>query len=210
MEKTATAIVRDRGSRFLGFALPVSSKSEFEEHLTQFRKEHPKANHHCYAYRLGTSGSEYRANDDGEPSGTAGKPILGQIDSFQVTNILIIVVRYFGGTKLGTSGLIQAYRETARLTLENADIVKKEVRSYYRISFGYEKMGPIMSYIKKSGAQIEDQSFEEEPWVEFSFPIKSAEKSNHDLGARISGVIPEIFDPEEHQDGWSIQFLESQ
>ncbi|HPG12861.1 MAG TPA: YigZ family protein [Chitinophagaceae bacterium] len=113
IEKSTTAEYKDRGSKFLAYAWPINDKDSFKEHLAAVKKEQPKASHHCFAYRIGTDGNNYRVSDDGEPSGTAGRPILGQIDSKELTNVLIIVVRYFGGTLLGVPGLIQAYKSAA-------------------------------------------------------------------------------------------------
>jgi uncharacterized YigZ family protein len=122
---TSLGEFKEKGSKFLAYAYFVSNESDIKEKLDLLKKEHFKATHHCYAYRLGTDGKNYRANDDGEPSGTAGRPILGQIDSFGLTNLLIVVVRYYGGTKLGTSGLINAYRESAKEALSNAEKIEK-------------------------------------------------------------------------------------
>jgi uncharacterized YigZ family protein len=119
----ATALFKDRGSKFFGFAYPVTSKDEVKQRVQALKKEHPKAVHHCFAYRIGFDGNELRANDDGEPSGTAGRPILGQIDSKGLTNVLIVVVRYFGGTLLGKPGLINAYKTTAADTLAGGTFV---------------------------------------------------------------------------------------
>src|SRR6478609_119456 len=123
----STAEFKDRGSRFIAFTYPINNTEDFKLHRAQLKKEHPKANHHCFAYRLGTEGVNYRVSDDGEPSGSAGRPILGQIDSHQLTNILIIVARYFGGTLLGVPGLINAYKTTAGLTIRQTGIIQKPV-----------------------------------------------------------------------------------
>src|SRR5688572_6236821 len=137
IEKSSTAELKDRGSRFIAFAIPISNVNDFKEKLAGIKKEHPKATHHCFAYRLGPDRSVYRINDDGEPSGTAGKPILGQIDSKQLTNVLIVVVRYFGGTLLGTTGLINAYKNAAALALQVTPLVQKPVLVNYRLQFDY-------------------------------------------------------------------------
>jgi len=118
---------KDRGSKFIAYAYPVYTEKDWQKHLEEVKKLHFKARHHCYAYRLGLDGNQFRANDDGEPSGTAGRPILGQIDSFGLTNVFVVVVRYFGGTKLGTSGLINAYRESTATAFRNAQIIEKTV-----------------------------------------------------------------------------------
>ncbi len=133
----------------MAYAYFVSDEIEIKEKLDLLKKEHFKATHHCYAYRLGTDGKQYRANDDGEPSGTAGRPILGQIDSFGLTHVLIVVVRYYGGTKLGTSGLINAYREAAKLALENSIKIEKIIESQIDFSVPYLKMNEVMQFLKQ-------------------------------------------------------------
>ena len=123
----------DRGSKFIAYAFPIKSEEEIKEYLEEIKKEHWKARHHCYAWRLGIDGNTYRANDDGEPSGTAGKPILGQLDSFEITDTLVVVVRYFGGTKLGVGGLINAYKSAAIDALQQVEIISKTIDNYYKI-----------------------------------------------------------------------------
>lgn len=167
---------KDKGSKFIAYAYPIQSEEEVGTYLKQLKKEHLKARHHCYAYRLGVDKNNFRANDDGEPSGTAGKPILGQIDSFQVTNVLIVVVRYFGGTKLGTSGLINAYKTSAALALQSASILKKEICDVYKLAFDYAIMGDVMRVVKKVGLTISHQSFETHPYLEVQ--IKKSEVAN--------------------------------
>jgi uncharacterized YigZ family protein len=154
---------KDRGSKFLSFAYPVINQEDIQERLVELRKLHPKARHHCYAWRLGYDAQLYRANDDGEPSGTAGRPILGQIDRHSLTNILIVVIRYFGGTLLGTSGLIHAYRESTADSLANADIIEKIRHDMLKIEFDYAVMSPVMEVIKSFNAELLDQKFELRP-----------------------------------------------
>lgn len=125
IERFSTAEFKDRGSRFIAFAFAINNKEDFKTFHAQLKKEHPKANHHCFAYRLGIDGTNFRVSDDGEPSGSAGRPILGQIDSKQLTNVLIIVVRYFGGTLLGVPGLINAYKTSAALALQQTTVIQK-------------------------------------------------------------------------------------
>src|SRR6185295_8222530 len=137
IEKSSTAEFKDRGSRFIAFAFPIANVNEFKEKLCDVKKQHPKATHHCFAYRLGADRITYRVSDDGEPSGTAGRPILGQIDSNQLTDVLIIVVRYFGGTLLGVGGLINAYKTAASFALQAGQVVKKPVFIRYRLDFDY-------------------------------------------------------------------------
>lgn len=149
IETGATAEFRDRGSQFLGIAMPLSSIQEFKEQLALIKKEHPKATHHCFAYRIGLDGLQFRASDDGEPSGSAGRPILGQIDSRQLTDVLVVVVRYFGGTLLGVPGLINAYKSTAALALQVSRQVQKPVLVPYQLAFDYTQMNEVMKIVKQ-------------------------------------------------------------
>jgi len=152
---------RDKGSKFIAYAKPVFSMEAVSAFLDEVKSEHPKATHHCYAYRLGTDKElNYRSNDDGEPSGTAGKPILGQIDSKGLSNVMVIVVRYFGGTKLGVSGLIGAYKTSARMVLTESLIVEKEVEITFEIQFAYLNMNEVMSLVKRYPLKILYQSFD--------------------------------------------------
>ncbi len=164
------ALYRDRASKFLAFAYPFTRVEELEGYLEPLRKAHPKANHHCYAYRLGQDKNNYRANDDGEPNGTAGRPILGQIDSFGLTNVLIVVVRYFGGTLLGTSGLIEAYKESSKLALSEATIIEKTVCEHYEITFDYALMPDVMNAIKKLNLETPRKEFTDKGLVEVEIP----------------------------------------
>jgi uncharacterized YigZ family protein len=141
-------LYKEKGSKFIGYAFPVSSEEEIKEHIARLKKDFYDARHHCYAYILGADKLNFRANDDGEPSSTAGKPILGQILSNDLTNILIVVIRYFGGTKLGASGLINAYKTAAADTINNAEIIEKTVNDIYDIHFDYLVMNDIMKIIK--------------------------------------------------------------
>ncbi len=157
IEQPATAEFRDRGSKFIGYAFPVNDINEFKEKLAAVKKDHPKATHHCFAYRIGLDGSTFRVSDDGEPSGSAGRPILGQIDSKQSTNVLIIVVRYFGGTLLGVPGLINAYKTTAALVLQVTPLVQKPVLVPYRLQFDYTQMNDVMMISKQFDCQVMKQ-----------------------------------------------------
>jgi uncharacterized YigZ family protein len=156
----STGIYREKGSRFLAFAIPVSSQEEVKTNLERFRKEYHDARHHCYSYMIGYDKSIWRSNDDGEPSGTAGKPILGQINSNDLSNILIVVVRYFGGTLLGVGGLIKAYRSAAADSISRAEIIECTVREYYRINFPYSAMNDVMKIIKDEDLAQSEQKFE--------------------------------------------------
>lgn len=149
IEKTSVAEFKDRGSRFIAYAYPLKDVNDFKEKLATLKKEHPKAVHHCFAYRLGLDGNNYRVSDDGEPSGTAGKPILGQMDSRQLTNVLIVVVRYFGGTLLGVPGLINAYKSAAALALQVTPVVARPVLINYRVQFDYTQMNEVMKVVKQ-------------------------------------------------------------
>ena len=153
---------KEKGSKFLAYAYFVSNEIEIKEKLDLLKKEHFKATHHCYAYRLGTDGKNYRANDDGEPSGTAGRPILGQIDSFGLTNLLIVVVRYYGGTKLGTSGLINAYRESAKEALSNAEKIEKIIESQLECSLAYIRMNDFMLFLKQHEIGVQSTEYKDD------------------------------------------------
>lgn len=160
IEKESFAEFKDRGSRFLAFAYPVSSLEACKQLLQQSRKAHPKAAHHCFAWRLGFDGNQFRQSDDGEPSGTAGKPILGQLDSKQLTNVMIIVVRYFGGTLLGVPGLIQAYRSAAAMSLQLVPIVQKPVEIAYELQFDYTQVNEVMNIIKQFNCTVVSQEMQ--------------------------------------------------
>ena len=153
-------LYKEKGSKFIAFAVPVSNVEQIKTILEEKRKEHHDARHVCYAYILGVDKADYRSNDDGEPSGTAGRPILGSILSAGVTNVLIAVVRYFGGTKLGTSGLINAYKVASADALENAEIVEKTVDEEIHISFDYLVMNDVMKIIKDVAPQVLSQQFD--------------------------------------------------
>jgi uncharacterized YigZ family protein len=154
IEKPVIAEFKDRGSRFIVYAYPIQTIDEFKIHLTALKKEHPKAVHHCFAYRIGIDGNNFRVSDDGEPSGTAGRPILGQVDSKELTNTLIIVVRYFGGTLLGVPGLINAYKTSALLVLQNAVLIRKTVTKSLRLQFDYVQLNDMMQLFRKHECEI--------------------------------------------------------
>ena len=154
IETTAIAEFKDRGSKFLAYSFPLKNAGDFKKHLQDLKQEHPKAVHHCFAYRIGTDGNNFRQSDDGEPSGTAGKPILGQIDSKELTDILIVVVRYFGGTLLGVPGLINAYKTASSLVLQCTAIVQKAVEVDYELQFNYTEMNDVMQIIKHFNCSI--------------------------------------------------------
>ncbi|MBR4213542.1 MAG: YigZ family protein [Bacteroidales bacterium] len=158
----STGSYRDNGSKFLAFAYPVESEEEIREKLAALRKEYFDARHHCYAWRLGLKGEPWRANDDGEPSSTAGRPILGQILSAELSDILVVVVRYFGGIKLGVPGLIKAYKTATAEALAAATVVEKTACVTFRVRFGYLQMNDLMKVIKDLDLKILSQHFENE------------------------------------------------
>jgi uncharacterized YigZ family protein len=170
IELSAVAEFKDRGSRFLAYAYPIASVDDFKKLMKSLKEEHPKANHHCFAYRLGLDGNNFRASDAGEPSGTAGKPILGQIDSKGLTNVLIVVVRYFGGTMLGVPGLINAYKTTASLSLQTTPIVQKAVEVNYRFQFNYTQMNDVMTIVKFYNCTIHKQESQLFSMIELGIP----------------------------------------
>ena len=154
IERPSTAEFKDRGSKFIAFAFPIETADDFKRELQALKKEHPKAVHHCFAYRIGTDGNNFRSSDDGEPSGTAGKPILGQIDSKGFTNVAIIVVRYWGGTMLGVPGLINAYKTAAALALQVTPVVERQIEINYSIEFDYTMVNEVMMIIKQFNCNI--------------------------------------------------------
>ena len=157
IEKSSIAEYKDRGSKFLAYADPILNTTEFKRNLNNLKKEHSKAVHHCFAHRLGFTGNEFRASDDGEPSGTAGKPILGQIDSKKLTNVGIIVVRYFGGSLLGVPGLINAYKTAASLVLQTIPIVQKPILVAYSLQFDYNSTNQVMQILKHTNCIVNTQ-----------------------------------------------------
>ncbi|MGZ3939794.1 MAG: IMPACT family protein [Flavisolibacter sp.] len=154
IEKPSIAEFKDRGSKFLAYAFPIQSANDFKKRLKELKEEHPKAAHHCFAYRLDFDGNNFRSGDDGEPSGSAGKPILGQIDSKGLTNTAIVVVRYFGGTLLGVPGLINAYKTSASLALQLTAIIQKPVLLTYELHFDYTLMNDVMIVVRRFGLVV--------------------------------------------------------
>jgi uncharacterized YigZ family protein len=155
------ALFKEKGSKFLSYAFSVSSEEEIKSELEKLRKQYYDATHHCYAYMLGAEGKNFRANDDGEPAHSAGTPILNQIRSSGLSDVLVVVVRYYGGTKLGVSGLISAYKTAAILCLENAEKTEKIIKNTSELRFGFELMNPVMRVIKEFDADILSQDFED-------------------------------------------------
>lgn len=158
IEKPAIAEFKDRGSKFLAYSYPVESVDACKKIIAGLKKEHPKAVHFCVAYRIGVEGNIYRASDDGEPAGSAGRPILGQIDSKELTNIMVVVVRYFGGTLLGVPGLINAYKTATTLALQLAPIVQKPIEIKYELNFYYHQMNEVMMIIKQYNCSVAEQA----------------------------------------------------
>lgn len=177
IKDTSTAEFKDRGSRFIAFAYPVNTIDDFKNYRAQLKKEHPKASHHCFAYRLGADGTNFRVSDDGEPSGSAGRPILGQIDGNQLTNLLVIVVRYFGGTLLGVPGLINAYKTSAALALQQNTIVQKPVLLNYRLQFDYMLMNDVMKLVKQYDCVILKQELQLFCLLEIGVPKNRSEEA---------------------------------
>ncbi len=168
-------LFKEKNSKFFGYAFPVKSEEEIKEILDQLKKEHFSARHWCYAYQIGTEKIQYRANDDGEPNNSAGMPIYGQIQSFEVTNTLIVVVRYFGGVKLGVGGLISAYKTAAQMAMENAIIIEKTIDKHFIISFGYAHMNKVMRIIKEKNLQIVSQKMEMDCEIEITTRKKNVQ-----------------------------------
>jgi len=174
IEKESTAEFKDRGSRFIAYAFPVLSAEDFKKRLKELKEEHPKAAHHCFAYRIGTEGNNYRSSDDGEPSGTAGRPILGQMDSKSLTNVAIVVVRYFGGTLLGVPGLINAYKTASSSALQAGTVVKKPVFVNYRLQFDYTVLNDVMRIAKRHECLVLKQELQLFCMMELAVPKANA------------------------------------
>ncbi|WP_372793390.1 YigZ family protein [Lutibacter sp.] len=152
------ALFKDKGSKFIGYVFPITSEDEVKIHIDELKKKHHAARHWCYAWQLGVEDIRYRANDDGEPNNSAGQPIYGQLLSFDITNVLVVVVRYFGGTKLGVGGLINAYKTTAKLILDESIITKKTIDVYFQLIFDYKDMNKVMRIIKENNIEIKNQT----------------------------------------------------
>ncbi|MDD3644249.1 MAG: YigZ family protein [Bacteroidales bacterium] len=163
----AEGVYREKGSKFIAFAIPVKDEEEIKEKLLEIKKKYYDARHHCYAYILDYDQSTYRINDDGEPSGTAGRPIHGQLLSKELTFVLLVVVRYFGGIKLGVSGLIRAYKEASRDALENATIIEKYIKKKFQVTTRYESINSVMNILKSDSVTIRDQQFEMDIRIQF-------------------------------------------
>ncbi len=209
IEEESTGEFRDRGSKFIAYTFPVFTEDDWQNRLEEIKKLHPKARHHCYAYRIGLDKNNFRANDDGEPSGTAGRPILGQIDSFELTNVFAVVVRYFGGTLLGTSGLINAYRESTAEAFRNARIVEKTVEDIYRLTFEYALMSKVMNAVKKLNLEMTRQDFGEIGILEIAIRQGTLEETLTKLKALIAQVRIEEIEKIENIPGLKMEFVET-
>lgn len=190
VEGSAEGLFKDKGSKFIAFIFHVEKEEEIKETIQHIKKEHFSARHHCYAYRLGYYGEKYRANDDGEPSGTAGKPIHGQLLSHNLTNTLIVVVRYFGGTLLGVSGLINAYKNAAADAILNASIVTRIIENNYRLKFGYPLQNAVMKIIKDEQLEVVSASYELDCTLEIKVRINKTDTVTEKL-ATIIGLTVE-------------------
>lgn len=187
LQQPSEGLYKEKGSRFLAFAHPVSSEAEIKTIIEAIRKTHFSARHHCYAYIIGPHQETFRVNDDGEPSGTAGKPIYGQLLSFGLTNTLIVVVRYFGGIKLGTSGLINAYRTAARDALTHAIVIEKTIDVTYRVRFPFEQMNSVMRILKEIGASPRNQQYDMDCSLDFCIRQSLSDKVRNTLG-KLRGI----------------------
>ncbi|RMG80466.1 MAG: YigZ family protein [Bacteroidetes bacterium] len=203
----STGEFKDSGSKFIAYATPVYSEQEAKDYIFSIKKMHPKARHHCYAYRLGLDQNNYRANDDGEPSGTAGRPILGQIDRMELTNTIVVVVRYFGGVLLGTSGLINAYRESTADALAKAEIIEKCVEDIYCLKYDYGLMGEVLNVVKKAGLEIVRQYFGDNGVLEIAIRQSQVDAMLTKIKAEIAGVSLEEAEGMEEIEGVKIQYV---
>lgn len=181
IDKEGLAEFKDRGSRFLAYAFPIAGREDFKLRLQSLKKEHPKAAHHCFAYRLGVDKADFRASDDGEPSGSAGRPILGQIDSKSLTNCAVVVVRYFGGTLLGVPGLINAYKSATSLVLQTIPLVQKAVVLAITIEFEYPRQNEVMQILRQAKAVIKSQDMQLFCTITAEIPLSLYEEAVHKL-----------------------------
>ncbi len=175
-EPSNEVLFKEKNSKFFGYAFPIQNEEEVKLHIEQLKKHHFSARHWCYAYQLGTDKIIYRANDDGEPNNSAGMPIYGQIQSFELTNVLVVVVRYFGGVKLGVGGLISAYKSAAQMALENAIIIEKTIDVHFQLFFEYKNMNKVMRIVKEKNLEIIHQEMTENCILTISTRKKNAEK----------------------------------
>lgn len=184
-------IYKEKGSKFIAYAVACYSEEEAKQFLDNWRKSHHQARHVCYAYRFGVDKKVFRANDDGEPNNSAGVPILGQIQSFDLTNVLIGVVRYFGGTKLGVGGLITAYKEAAKEAIQEAEIIELEIFEWVNLKFSYEDMPSVMSLVKQKGLVIHEQLFDLDCKLKLNLPLQNKDLLKNEF-EKFSSVEIEI------------------
>lgn len=173
-EPSTEVLFKEKNSKFFGYAFPITSEEEVKIHIESLKKQHFSARHWCYAYQMGTDKIQYRANDDGEPNNSAGMPIYGQIQSYNITNVLVVVVRYFGGVKLGVGGLITAYKTTAQMALEESEIIEKTIDTHFSVQFDYKNMNKVMRVIKEKNIMIISQKMEEDCQIEIATRKKNA------------------------------------
>lgn len=193
---TSQGEYREKGSKFFCYLFPVSNKSDIDKALDGVKKEHPKARHFCSAYLLGIDGEPSMVNDDGEPSGSAGRPILGQLRSFEISDVYAVVVRYFGGTKLGISGLIHAYKTSTKAAIEANEIIEKVLMKQFELSSSYEHMGHLLACIKKTRIELLDKKFENEVILRFELPLSEVESTLHQLNAHLLKIKPSELSPD--------------
>ncbi len=188
IEAPASTEYKDRGSTFIAYAFPLINTDDFKKKLNELKKEHPRATHHCFAYRIGNDKNNFRVSDAGEPSGTAGKPILGQIDSRQLTNTLVIVIRYFGGTLLGVPGLINAYKSAAALVLQLTPVVQKAVETVYRLQFDYTQLNEVMIIVKQYNCSLIEKDIRLFCYIKLGIPANRQDEVLYRL-SQIKGLV---------------------
>ncbi len=207
IDSISEGIFKDKGSKFLAFAFPMETETDLHQVLDQIKRNHPKARHFCYAYRIGFTKDKYRFNDDGEPSGTAGKPILNQIDFFRLTNVVVVVVRYFGGVLLGTSGLINAYKAAAHDAFMQANILEKTIFQCFSIQFDYKWMSNVMNSIKHHEVHILSQDFGIDGKMNLSLPVRVFEEKIIDFFVQIFEIHKETYAGFEFPDDFTYTLL---
>jgi len=208
IKDSAEGMYKEKGSKFFAYAYHVNTIDEVKTHLEDLKKEHFKSRHNCFAYRIGVSGDTYRANDDGEPSGTAGVPILNALKSKELVNVVVFVVRYFGGTKLGVPGLIRAYKSAALDAIEHTTIVEDFMYEVYKLEFGFSEMGNIMSYVNQGSWKIIDQSYDNDPFLKLRVKASDAKAEIANLKSKINGFdVP--WDYKVQDDNISLKHIET-
>lgn len=209
VSKASEGLYKEKGSKFIAYVRHAKSTDDIQKHLESIHKLHPKSRHVCYAYRIGLDGNSFRINDDGEPSGSAGRPIYNQIQSKNITDVLIAVVRYFGGTKLGVPGLINAYKTSAKEAIEANQIVEKYVSNTYTIEFEYTKMGELLNVLKKLNINILEKNLTAEPSVKIEIRASKAEEQLILAKAKLLNLPLEMVNDKTTLDGISIKAFTS-